>query len=168
MGVSMMQTMQNWLVEQKAILLPRWLEASFGIYPNETVKFLQRTAGQFANPVGHSVYQGLEVLYDGLAQGIEARALTTAIDKIIRIRAVQDLPAAQAVAFVFQFKQILRQELLKRADNPQQELAGIESAIDALALEVFAVYSACREQLYQIRLAEIKKRQRIPQESLNS
>ena len=160
-----MQTMQNWLVEHKAVLLPRWLEASFGVYPAETVRFLHREAGQFANPVGHSVYQGLETLYDGLAQGTEAVKLKAAIDQIIRIRAVQELQAAEAVAFVFQFKGLLRQELLRREDSPQQELMAIESAIDALALEVFAVYSACREQLYQIRLAEIKKRQMIPQEA---
>lgn len=163
-----MQTMQKWMMEKKAVLLPQWIEAFFSVYTAETVNFFHSKSGQFANPVGYSACEGLEMVYDGLTREVDLQELRSAIDKIIRIRAVQDLPATQAVAFIFQLKRLLRQELLKQGDNLKHELAAIESAIDALALEIFAAYSACREQLYQIKLAEMKKRQMIPQASLNS
>lgn len=162
-----MQSMREWLIEQKAILLPKWLEVSFDVYPAEAANFL-RKAGQFANPVGHSISEGLEMLYDGVAQGIGPENLQPAIDKIIRIRAVQDLPPDKAVAFIFELKKLLRQEFAKTEGGLGQELAAIESAIDGIALATFAIYSACREQLYQIRIAEIKKRQMLPQASFNS
>ena len=162
-----MQPMREWLLKQKTMLLPKWLEASFDVYPAQTAEFLQQGTGQFANPVGHSLSEGLEALYDGIVQGLGRENLKTAIDKIVRVRAVQELPPDKAVAFVFELKKLLRQAA-KADSRVTQKLPDVESAIDEIALEAFAVYSACREQLYQIRIAEIKKRQMLPQASFNS
>lgn len=146
----------NWLAAKKAEVLPRWAQAACGVYPDGAAMFLSRDRGEFANPVGNSLLRGLEELYDGLIRGVAAAELEAALDRIIRVRAVQEMSPAQAVAFIFQLKRLLREAGTK--GEPQPNWPAVDAAIDDLALQAFAVYSACREQLYQIRLAQVKKR----------
>jgi hypothetical protein len=79
--------------------------------------------------------------------------MSASLEAIIRIRAVQDFTPSQAVAFVIQLKQIVREEL---GVGSSADLQGLEDRIDEVLLLAFDIYSKCRQKLNDIRVREVK------------
>ena len=121
-----------------------WFERVVEGYPEPTGQLMRSQADPFRNPVGAAFRQALPVLARHV---IEAEAgpqdVRQALDSLLRIRAVQDLSAREAVGFVLQLREVL--------GSPAPE---VQRRIDELALEAFAVYMECREQIAQIRARE--------------
>jgi putative component of toxin-antitoxin plasmid stabilization module len=61
---------------------------------------------------------------------------------------------------VFLLKDVLRYELKSeiRRNNIREDLLQFESRIDRLAMFAFDMYERCREEIYEIRVNEIKGR----------
>jgi hypothetical protein len=131
-----------------SLILERWIAETIQTYPGAAVPFLSSRDDPFRNPVGHTLRQSLTSLFEQLQANMDAAPVAAALDPIIRIRAVQDLTASQAVGFVFLLKAILH-ELA-----PEQDQVSLGARIDQLALLAFDKYVQCREQLAEIRLNE--------------
>jgi hypothetical protein len=127
-------------------------------YPQDTARFLAAGADPFANPVGHTIREGLGRLYDGLAADVTHADLCAAIDGIVRIRAVQEFAPSAAVGFVYALKGILREELTSVGLDAAGH-AAIEGGVDRLALAAFDAYMKCREKIFEIRVREIRESQ---------
>jgi hypothetical protein len=126
-----------------------WLKRVLASYPEQTARILLQEKDRFRNPVGYALKEGLPVLVEELFGGMNQERVVPALEQIVRIRAVQDFSAAQAVGFVFLLKPIV-------AQTPG--LANIDSRIDELALLAFDLFMKCREQLYEARVNETKRR----------
>jgi len=146
------------LAARREVVLERWFQAVLATYPAETARFLAGGADPFANPVGHTVREGLGRLYDRFVADVPVSELSAAIDGIVRIRAVQEFTPSAAVGFVYTLRKILREELADAALDPAGQ-AALESGIDRLALVAFDVYMQCREKIFEIRVREIKESQ---------
>ena len=133
-------------------ILDRWIGSVMDAYPDETVKFLKKEGDPFSNPVGAGLREGLADIVDGLADDAGDEVLEPALDRVIRVRAVQDFSAAAAVGFVFDLKQIVREAL----DPSIESLYEFDQRIDRLGLQAFDVYMRCREQVWAIRAKEIR------------
>ncbi len=81
-----------------------------------------------------------------------------AVDRLVRVRAVQDMTASQALGFIPALKTILREELRELLKEDPEALRALEDRIDRLTLLAFDIYSGCKERLYQIRVEEIRTR----------
>ena len=150
---------RNLLSEKRPAILNRWFNAVLDTYPADTSAFLKKQKNQFANPVGHTIHQGMEHILDALLQGTDLDRIAPSLDNIIRIRAVQDLTPSQAVGFILSLKKIIREELGSntREHSASGELPGLEERIDALALMSFDIYIQCREKIYELRANETKR-----------
>lgn len=146
------------LTAKREAVLERWFQAVLATYPQETARFLAGGGDPFANPVGHTVRDGLGRLYDRFAADVPAADLSAAIDGIVRIRAVQEFAPSAAVGFVYTLKVILREELAASGIDAAGQ-ATLENAVDRLALVAFDVYMQCREKIFEIRVREIKESQ---------
>jgi len=129
-------------------------------YSPETVQFLKKEKDPFGNPVAHQLNRGLQDILAVLLEkqgGLEAQA---AVDEVIRIMALQDLPPSQALAFVFFLKQVVREELAQELEDLAltPELMDLESRLDGLALLGFDAYMQRREKLCDIKVNEMKNR----------
>jgi hypothetical protein len=146
------------LAHRRGDIIKKWFERLLQTYPESTTKFLAQEKDPFHNPVGHTLQEGLSTLFDGLVRSADVASLTPVLDSIVRIRAVQDFTAGQAIAFPFLLKQILRSEFA--ADGPRylNEFAVLEARIDELALLAFDLFMRCREQIYEMRVNEIRRR----------
>jgi len=147
------------LVEKKPAILKKWFDAVADTYPDNTAGFLKKKKAQFTNPVGYTLSEGLDGLDESLLQGMIPDTVSRFLDGIIRIRAVQDFSPSEAVAFIFQLKKIVRQELgneIVQQQHMTEELAAFDSAIDDLALFSFDVYMKCREKIYEIKANEAR------------
>ena len=87
MGVGMLD---REIAEFRDDILERWIEGIIEGYPEETAQFLRSQPDRFANPVGASLRDGLAEILDGVLEGTEPSALVSALDRAIRVRAVQD------------------------------------------------------------------------------
>jgi hypothetical protein len=147
------------LSERRETIHTRWLEDTLAAYPADAAGFFRRQQDRFQNPVGHTFAQTTRALVDALADGIEPQAVAEPLERLIKIRSIQELGASQTVGFIFGLKAVLRSELaaLLREPGAQAEWTQIEHSVDQLLLLAFDVYARCREQLFDIRVNEVKR-----------
>lgn len=153
------------LVQQKkADILKRWISLIFETYPPDVSGFLKLETDRFANPVGYTITKSSETLIDELIHGAENKTkIISALDSIIRIRAVQDFNPSQAIDFVFLLKKAVREELKLNSEGfnrkvmPEilKELELFQARIDDLASLASDVYAKCREDINRIKMNEV-------------
>ncbi|HET7317603.1 MAG TPA: RsbRD N-terminal domain-containing protein, partial [Nitrospirota bacterium] len=73
------------LKEKKSEILKQWFDFVAGTYPDETSTFLKKKKAQFANPVGFTLEDGLEHLFDALLAGMLPDTVSRFLDSIVRI-----------------------------------------------------------------------------------
>ncbi len=150
--------LKNLLSEKRAAILGRWFEMILDSYPADTSSFLKQQKNQFANPVGAAISQGINGIFEELLSGKDSDTISTFLDNIIRVRAVQDFTPSQAVAFIFHLKKVIREELGKEISENQlsDELSSLEARIDKMAMLSFDIYVKCREKIYDIKANELR------------
>ena len=84
--------------------------------------------------------------------------MSSSLDRIIRIRAVQDLKPSQAIGFIIQLKGIIGEELraVAHENGMFEEIQALENTIDNMALMAFDIYTQCRQKIYEIRVREVQ------------
>lgn len=153
--------LDSYLHQSRSTIIEKWFNCIVETYAPETSRLLRKESSQFANPVGHTMLHGIEAVYDEFLRSADHEKLIPHLDRIIRIRAVQDFSPAQAISFVFHLKKIVRDELQRQSKEDRissSEVAAFESKVDELGLLAFNIYSQCRERLYEVRLTEFKTR----------
>jgi len=149
----------RFLLQERKAIVDKWFQAVTETYAPETVRLLKAESNEFANPVGHATHHGLEGVYNEFIRESKADKISPFLDRIIRIRAIQEFSPSQAVAFVFLLKHIVRVRLKDAAQiEPvsSEDLAAFDSRVDGLALLAFDIYMQCREKLFEVRVAEVK------------
>ena len=137
-------------------ILEQWIARTIQSYPSSSAAFLSGEKDPFRNPVGHTLRQSLTTLYQELQGSMDAVRIASALDAIVRLRAVQDLSPSQAVGFVFLLKPIVH-ELAPESGHALLDdkiKDRIDDRIDRLALVAFDKYMQCREQVAEIRKRE--------------
>lgn len=152
--------MREVLAAQRGAVLEDWLARALASYPEHAARFLRREADPFRNPVGHAFGEALPLLLDELLGEMDMAKVEPALDRLVQIRAVQDLSAAQAVGFVFALRPILRARLERGgAGAPDADgLLALEARIDRMALLAFDLYTKWRERLSEIKVNEARRR----------
>ena len=135
-------------------LVEQWFVQTLESYPHLASPFLASEKDPFRNPVGNALRSGMAILLQELRGNMDAANIAPALDKIVRIRAVQDFTPSEAVGFVFLVRSILL------GTNPPRP-AMIEAHIDQLALMAFDQYMKCREQIAEVRANEAGRRVRV-------
>lgn len=145
------------LAEKRNGIVRKWLELVAQTHP--AGMNLLRDTDRFTNPVRYIFAEALETLYDEVIEGrADSEKSLKALDAMLKVRAVQDFTPAQAVGFVFLLKQAIRESLQSELKDYRtaQDLVGLEKRIDQLALAAFDMYMKCREQIFEVRVSEIK------------
>ncbi len=151
--------LQRLMQEKHEALLQRWFEYAIAAYPAESHKYFAKVKNEFTNPVGSNIYQSMSRLLTELAGERDAERLYGDLEMILKIRAVQDMKPSQALAFLPVLKNLVRTELeeeIGAGHISAEELADLDSDIDTLMLLAFDLYSESREQIYNLRISEIK------------
>ena len=145
---------------KRATIVKEWLTRTLHTYPEQTVRFLAGGKDPFRNPVGHTLEEAFPVLVDELLGGMDRSRIAPLLDQIVRIRAVQDFSASQAVAFVFLLKPVVHEALEREGQRDQDgvDLAALDERIDQMALLAFDLFMKCREQIYEMRVNEARRR----------
>lgn len=137
----------------------QWTEAVFATYPLQTVGFLRTKTDPFANPVAHMTRQAAGAVYDAMiGEDVAPEAVKTAIERFVKLRAVQKFNPGQSMAVFYLLKPILRQLALPEMlqGGFLTEYLEAESRLDTLALLAFDIFCAARETLAEARIKEIR------------
>jgi hypothetical protein len=145
------------VAEHRGAVLADWLERILGTYPPETARFLRETGDPFGNPVGAALREGLGTVLDGVLGSADDARLQSALDRIVRVRAVQGMAPSAAVGFVLELEPILERLLRDSGVEGRDELATLHRHVARVVLAAFDVYSGCREQVYEIRIRSIRE-----------
>lgn len=151
--------LNEFLSDNRSALVKKWIDAVIDAYPPDAQRFFRKEKNRFANPIGQTIAEEMERLYDGLAGDADKGQTVCSLDSILRIQAVQDLEASRAVSFVFKLKGLVREALRggHSLNGASEEMAELEGRMDDLALLAFDVYSARRKKIYELRVDEMKR-----------
>jgi hypothetical protein len=145
-------------VATKELIAELWLERILRTCPHTS--FLTADRDPFRNPVGHAIRKSVETLVDELSLCMNRDRIRDALDPLIQIRAVQDLPPSRALEFLFQLKDILRQHGAGETD------ALSDARVDEMALIAIDLYVKYRERTYEIKANEARRRVYVLEERL--
>ncbi len=116
--------------------------------------FLEQTKDPFRNPMGHAIQENLPIVLQEILGGMDHPRLAAALEAIVRIRAVQEVPPSQAVSFLFQLAPILRERWKALPTEQEEVLQHTQQA----ALIAFDLYMACREKIFALQADEARRR----------
>ncbi|HPJ38191.1 MAG TPA: RsbRD N-terminal domain-containing protein [Spirochaetota bacterium] len=152
-------SVQKFLSLYRKEIMDSWLESLYSSYHNNAEDLLKHEDDPFLNPVGSTINRSLSKIYDGLISGLQPEYLRDYLDDIIRIRAVQDFTPSQAVSFVFSLRNAVFDFLSKENHDAVslKSMIEIDAWIDAAAVMGFDIYMECRENIFNLRIREIKK-----------
>ncbi len=153
-----MSTIRQVLETKKEAVLERWLEDVVAAYPAEGGAFFRARRDPFANPVGHSIREGTREVLDGVLASAEMSTFREPLARMLKVRAVQEMSASQAVGFVLGLKRAIRAE----AGQPEncaraEELVSLEESVDRVALLAFDLFTELREELARVRIREVER-----------
>ncbi|MBI4571974.1 MAG: RsbRD N-terminal domain-containing protein [candidate division NC10 bacterium] len=163
MSLEGVQGLMEALAAKQSAIVREWLGRTLQSYPEHTGRFLAQEQDPFRNPVGQTLRDALPAIFEQLVGDVDAAALRRLLDPIVRIRAVQDFSAGQAVAFLFLLKPVVREALRPhiQAHPAGDALAILEGRIDQMALLAFDLFMQCRAQVYEIKANETRRRTEI-------
>jgi hypothetical protein len=146
------------LAEKRAALIEAWGDAVLNAYPEQTGRFLREVKDPFSNPVGATLRDNLPVVFDGLLGREPEPRTAEALDRIVRLRAVQDFTAGQAVGFVYLLKRVLRRDLADAARTDADGWERLDGELDDLAVRAFEAFVRCREKIFEIKADDARRR----------
>ncbi len=140
----------------EAKIVDQWVDYTLSSYKSSV--FFKKSPDKFANPVGGNTREALGNLFKLLAKNADPATFGEPLEQIMRIRSIQEFTASEAAGPIFAVKHITRALLEKDSERKHlvSELYDFEFAVDLAALQAFDLYMQCREQLYLVRIKEIK------------
>ena len=129
-------------------ILEKWIEKVADSHPQSAAALRTPKPDPFRNPVGYTIRHGLAQLWEQLQGDMDADAIDSALDNILRIRAVQDMSASEAAGFVTPLRSILPQV------SATFDLDLMNNRIDQLAQAARERYMQCRDRIRAVRLHE--------------
>ena len=61
--------LKTFLAEKKSNIIKKWRDLVVATYPGDAQRFLRKEKNRFANPVGRTISEAVETLYDELLKG---------------------------------------------------------------------------------------------------
>ena len=76
--------LKNLLQENRSRIIKKWCDVVLSSYPEQSQKFLKKQKDRFQNPVGHTVYEGIQSIYDEFLKESESDEMALFLDNIVR------------------------------------------------------------------------------------
>lgn len=148
----------NILCNRRDQIQEAWLNAIFKTYPADTFSYSRKRGTEFTDPVFYTFRNGTKVILDYVLGASEQEKIMESLETMVKIRAVQDFGASQAVKIIYLLKRIIRSEQGQKniSHIDVSEFYELEDRIDQIGLLAFDIYMKCREKIYELRTTELK------------
>ena len=129
-------------------IVEAWFSKAVEIYPEAVRNGMTRASDRFRNPLAYNLRESLAVLANEIAGDMRPAAITVALDGIIRIRAVQECTAEEAIAFAARLGDVIREQ------HAEALFPDSEQRVRALADSAREHYATCRKDVARVRRQE--------------
>ena len=148
---------------ETSVILEQWIARTAESYPRHAAALLSKEQDPFRNPVGDTLRRSLSQLLRELSGEMDATAIDSALDPIIRLQVVARLRFRRCGAI-----RISAEAHSPGIAAPGQNSAALdgwidEDRIDRLAGMAADKYAQCREQLARIRANEVRRTNHVQQ-----
>ena len=130
--------------ENRSKVFERWQESVLAFFPEKM---------HIDTPLAQALSEVLGEVLDALGESPET--LNEALNRLLRILAVQSFPPSRAMSLFFELKSILRE--IAPGDVKQKHWDELQTGIERLTLEAFDSYMVHREKIYQLKVEESKR-----------
>lgn len=151
----------KFLEDNKEIIREKWYSIIAGTYQDTSGKFFFRNRDQqFSNPVAWTFTKEIPIILDEIIEGRKSEALYTALENVLRIRAVQEFSPSEALSFILSLKVLVKELLGNNIEDRtiKSDFNDFEAKVDAVLLISFDIYNRMREKLMEVRINELKRR----------
>ena len=148
------------LAAEKDAVKKHWLNSIIETYPADSREFFASQKDRFQNPVGSALSRLVDSVLEALLNSSKEEVYSEILEEFIRMRAVQEFSPSKAIGFILYLKESVRTVLVKDNDINfrDTELIEFEKRVDNILLTAFNLYTKSRDKLYEIRVAEIKRK----------
>jgi len=150
----------EFLNKNKQTIIEKWFNVIIETYHQDTARFLKNEQDPFSNPVGNTTKNNIADIFEQLLSDIlDDDVLRNSLDPILRIRAIQNFSAAQAVGFLLKIKSIVRTIIDdSKFSFSDDDYYRFESRVDQMTLYAFDVFMTCKEKIYDLKANEVRER----------
>lgn len=134
-----------------------WIDRVFGVEFKKKDIFVQRKQSAapedpFHETVRSDLTKIIDILFsDAPVDGTLAVPEGSVVpENLMRLRAVQEISAAEAVSHIFVLKDIVRERF-----GREKAYDDLSRRLDFLVLHTFNAYAKCRDNLYRLRIREM-------------
>lgn len=144
------------LEKHRAAVTARWRRLMAGDAAAWNGDFIAGPVDEFGNPAGAIISRAATAIFDMLTTAPGGEESYGAIDELMRLRAVQDLPAREALGFLSRLESEYLETLEAQGcgDLSSEERAYLASKLDEMVHEFRARYARCRERIDYLRTRE--------------
>lgn len=152
-------SLESLLLQKQEAVLHKWLCIIFEPFGPGAPAPTAAGSDRFTDPVGYTISGNAALLLNALINGEGPEASRGCLEKIIRIRAVQDLTKSQAAGFMADLKTVIRSKVLDEATKYglTEELDGLEKRIDRLGHMADEIYIDMKRKIRELAIKEAKK-----------
>jgi len=146
------------LIQNKTRIIDKWIQLTLDTYSSESTKFLKAEKNQFGNPVGFTITNNLEKIFNEIIGDQNFDIIESSLLEIVKIRAIQDFTPSKAVGFVLLLNKVIWDELKAKITDEKflQQYMVFSTIVDRVSLIAFDLYMNCREKIFQVRVKEMK------------
>lgn len=155
----MNETAMRYMASHRNEILLAMTQGLYEPYSPEAVTSFRRKVDPFENPIGSTFGRSASIIADGIASGMPPKAFRQTFDDMIRIRAVQGISPSEVMSFLFAVRKALNSVTAGSGDDylSVSDLAEINQWIDGAIALCMDIYMECRENIFNLKVMEIKK-----------
>jgi len=136
-------------------IVDAWFSKAIEVYPEAARRGMTQSSDRFLNPVAATLRESLTILARELAGDMDEGAVASALDAIVRVRAVQDCTPEQALGFVPQLLELIR------GRQAEAQFPELEVRLHPLEVAAARQYALCKEDIARVRSREAQRLQRL-------
>lgn len=146
------------LNKKKQQILSKWQLAAFS-YADHDLLMGKKPRSRFSDPIAYVIEKSTRGIFEWLIKDGNQVDLFAPLEEICRLRAIQESKPSEVLHFIFELKQIIREELTDKNQTNYWAAAlwDLDQRIDEIGLLAFDIYSDCRAKICELRINEIKR-----------
>lgn len=157
--------------EQRAAILARWQREVLESFPRQSRKLIAAGQDRFANPLGFALREGVEEVFSFVAGEKPWDEIESALERLVKLRAVQETGGQGPLEFLFALKTILREacgvgtsgdgaggEPRGLSPSDLEQWLVLEERIDRVIQAGVAAFVRAREKILELQVNEMRNK----------